>query len=196
MLTEEDVDRALSQTIELYFYNIKSDDRISWIGTIAAKMNEKRPEMRYHDLYEMLEKLCMDHSEKSEYKPKLGKILRSLIFGRTATDKECINAEWELISDCDMCFRGEIHAYLWNEDFSHAELRYHSCSCKKGESMQKPVYMGTWDELKELENEYGERFEYGPTKPVTPEEVALLKAKIDEKMADNFDPATGNFIPF
>ena len=162
MLSEEDVSRAVSETIELFFYPIKADDRPTWIGTITETVNKRRPEMRYHDIYSILEQLCLDHSGKSEYKPKLGKVLRSLILGHTATDKESARAEWEAMEDCEFCLEGKRHALLWDSP-DHAEIYYYQCDCPKGQAMQVPIYVSPFEEIEKMREKHGDLFDCGKT---------------------------------
>ena len=197
MLTEEDISRVLEETVEANWYGIK-EDRVYWTSSLCRAANHRG--YTYEELFKVMDDACEELSRKAgtTFKPYLS-AFRAYIRDGKINEKggqAAYQEYFESLPDCDMCFRGEVHAYLWNDNFTYAELRYHSCSCDKGRAMQRPIYMGTWEDLKAMEKEYGERYEYGPTKPVTPEEIALLKAKINEKMADNFDPDLNSYIPF
>ncbi len=181
MLSENDIDRALSQTIELFFYKIKSDDRITWIGTITEILNQRRPDLIYNDVYNLLEMLCMDHAGKSEFKPKLGKVLRTLILGRTATDRETINAEFDSIPDCEDCVGGIIHGLLYTEP-EHPEIQYFSCNCKKGLALQRPIYVMGFEDIEKYRKKHGGKFDIGPTNYLSQEEAQRLWGETAEAL--------------
>jgi len=194
-MTEADIDKILTETVETYFYKIKSEERLNWVGRINQVCNKRRPEMHYNDLYKLIDEMSLVHAEKSDYKPKLGKIVRTIIVGRTAGEKESINAVWESMEDCEWCLDGKRHALLWDTP-DHCDIHYFVCNCSKGQAMQVPIYVSPYEEIEKMREEHGDRFECGKTKIITQEQVLQLKEQSRKTYNATWDDEEVVGVPF
>lgn len=190
MLNEQDVGKALEQTVETAWYNLK-DKRPSWVGLIWTIA--KKREYSYKELTDILERACLELAdEEDSYMPRLGNFLAFLKNGKVAATERTMGdamVAWGEIEDCSWCIKGLRHCLNWDTP-DHCDLQYYLCSCVKGQEMpQKPVYAGNFEEIKLMQEKYGDRFDSSKT---------VLYAGVSPRMPTYkaYDANSADEVPF
>ena len=187
MIEEIDISRALEQTVEAAWYNLK-DRRPGWVGLMG--MVAKKRGYEYKDFLELMESACVDLAdEKNSYMPKLGNFLAYIRNGKIAASEKTMGdavVAWQEIEDCEYCLRGQIHGLLFDTP-EHADLHYFACGCIKGQEMpHTPIYIEKFEKIEQMRKQHGDKFLCDKTALYSGTDITMPAFKpYDSTVADN-----------